>query len=179
MRQLNAGSWGRAIRTLGTLGFVSAQVACVGGAGVDAPKQATVSAPRPIVGQITPVRLDRDKLAGLGLEEYPAFSTDLVLEGGYEHRGHVFFMGDEIVVEVWEADASKLAITEPFPYDEFVTILSGKLILTDQQGTVVEYSAGESLVVPKGFTGTWHMVGNYRELVVIEKEAYVREEGSE
>ena len=128
---------------------------------------------------VSVVRLDREKLAGLGLEEYPALPAEVVLEGGSGHRGHVFFMGDEIVVEVWDADASKLAITDPFPYDEFVTILSGKLILTDEQGMSAEYSAGESLVVPKGFTGIWQMLGNYRELVVIEKEAYVREEGGE
>ncbi len=39
--------------------------------------------------------------------------------------------------------------------------------------------AGESLVVPKGFLGTWEMQGNFRELVVIEKKAYERAEGSE
>ncbi len=43
---------------------------------------------------------------------------------------------------------------------------------------MTEYSAGESLVVPKGFKGTWEMIGNYREVVVIEKEAWVREEGA-
>ena len=32
--------------------------------------------------------------------------------------------------------------------------------------------AGDSLVVPKGFSGTWEMIGNFRELVVIEKKAY-------
>jgi hypothetical protein len=126
-----------------------------------------------------PIRIDGEKLAGVGLEEYPALPSEVVLEGGSAHRGHIFFSGDEIVVEVWEADASTLAISEPFPYDEFVTILSGKLVLVDEVGTKTEYVAGESLVIPKGFLGTWQMIGNYRELVVIEKEAYVREEGGE
>jgi hypothetical protein len=27
-------------------------------------------------------------------------------------------------------------------------------------------------VVPKGFTGTWEMQGNYRELIAIERKAY-------
>ncbi len=34
--------------------------------------------------------------------------------------------------------------------------------------------AGEMVVVPRGFTGTWDMVGNYRELFVIEKQAYIK-----
>ena len=71
------------------------------------------------------------------------------------------------------------SIDEPWPYDEFIYLLSGKLILTDEKGEVTEYLAGESLVVPKGFLGIWEMQGYFRELVVIEKQAYVRSEDSE
>ncbi|MBW2715338.1 MAG: DUF861 domain-containing protein [Deltaproteobacteria bacterium] len=106
-------------------------------------------------------------------------SAEEVLEGGNGQRGDVFFVGDELAVGVWGADASTLAISEPLPYDEFVTVLSGKLILTDEQGTVTEYSMGESVVLPKGFTGTWKMVGDYREIYVIETEAYMRSDGSD
>ena len=44
--------------------------------------------------------------------------------------------------------------------------------LTDADGATQEFIAGESPIIPKGFTGTWKMVGNYRELVVIERRAY-------
>ncbi len=86
-------------------------------------------------------------------------------------------MGNELVVGIWEADASIIAITEPVDYDEFLTILSGKLILTDQHGAATEYSAGESVVVPKGFVGTRQMLGNFRDIYVMEKEAYMRDGG--
>ena len=95
------------------------------------------------------------------------------------HSYHTFFSGEEVVVEVYEAEPAKLKIDEPWPYDEFVYLLSGKLILTDAQGEVTEYVAGESLVVPKGFLGIWEMQEEFRELVVIEKEAYMRAEESE
>ena len=84
---------------------------------------------------------------------------------------------DHRVVEVYAAEPAKLKIDDPWPYDEFIYLLSGRLILTDAQGKVTEYEAGESLVVPKGFQGIWEMQGDFRELVVIEKEAYVRAEG--
>ena len=58
-------------------------------------------------------------------------------------------------------------------------IESGKLILTDTGGNRTEYVEGDSLVLPRGFTGTWEMLGNYRELVVIEKNAYERAEAAE
>ena len=51
-------------------------------------------------------------------------------------------------------------------------VLSGKLILTDADGQMQEFVAGDLLMVPKGFTGTWQMLGNYRELIVVERESY-------
>jgi uncharacterized cupin superfamily protein len=37
---------------------------------------------------------------------------------------------------------------------------------------VHEFVAGDSLVVPKGFTGIWKMLGNYRELIAVGTAAY-------
>jgi uncharacterized cupin superfamily protein len=126
-----------------------------------------------------PLRLDAEKLAGLDLEEFEPFPKEMVLSGRSKHSYHTFFSGEEVVVEVYEAEPAKLKIDEPWPYDEFIYVLSGKLVLTDAKGEVTQYVAGESLVVPKRFTGTWEMQGNFRELVVIEKKAYESAEESE
>ncbi len=131
------------------------------------------------IGAPAPVRLDADKLAGLGLEEFEPFPKEMVLSGQSKHSYHTFFYGEEVVVEVYEAEPAKLKIEEPWPYDEFILVLSGKLVLTDARGEVAEFVAGESLVVPKGFVGIWDMQGNFRELVVIEKKAYEHAEESE
>jgi len=131
------------------------------------------------IGAPAPVRLDAEKLAGLGLEEFEPFPKEIVLSGRSKHSYHTFFSGEEVVVEVYEAEPAKLKIDEPWPYDEFIYVLSGKLVLTDARGEVTQFVAGESLVVPKGFLGIWEMQGNFRELVVIEKKAYVRAEESE
>jgi uncharacterized cupin superfamily protein len=131
------------------------------------------------IGAPAPERLDAEKLAGLGLEEFEPFPKEIVLSGRSKHSYHTFFSGEEVVVEVYEAEPAKLKIDEPWPYDEFIYVLSGKLVLTDASGEVTQYVAGESLVVPKGFLGIWEMQGNFRELVVIEKKAYVRAEESE
>ena len=140
---------------------------------------AVVVAEDEMIGSPAPVRLDAEKLAGLGLEEFEPFPEEIVLSGRSRHSYHTFFSGEEVVVEVYEAQAARLKIDDPWPYDEFIYLLSGKLVLTDAKGTVTEYVAGESLVVPKGFVGIWEMQGNFRELVVIEKKAYVRSEESE
>ncbi len=47
------------------------------------------------------------------------------------------------------------------------------------EGKRTEYVEGDSLVMPRGFTGIWKMLGDYRELVVVEKNAYERAEAAE
>jgi uncharacterized cupin superfamily protein len=79
----------------------------------------------------------------------------------------------------WVRAEGSLLCLSSFSYDEFVLVLSGKLVLTDQRGVATEYVAGDSHVVPNRFQGPREMFGNYRELVVIEKNAYIRAEGEE
>ena len=129
---------------------------------------------------LTPTRMNPDKIAGLGLEEEePFIPPEDILEGAHEPRGEVLFYGDELVTLVYEDKAGTFAITQPFPYDEFVMVVSGKLTLTDDTDQVQAFAAGESVVVPKGFTGIWKMEGNYRELVAIERAAYDKAHGIE
>jgi uncharacterized cupin superfamily protein len=119
------------------------------------------------------VALDAEKLAGIGLPAEEQFiAPDDVLEGSHRPRGEVLHYGEQLITEVYEDDEATFRFAEPSPYDEFVLILSGKLILTAADGVAQEFVAGDSLVVPKGFTGTWKMLGNYRELIVIERQAY-------
>ena len=76
------------------------------------------------------------------------------------------YAGD-IISSVFEAEPSKFEM-EDIGFDEFIHVLDGTLILTDKEGHAQQFEAGDFLVLPKGFSGTWETVGNYRELVVIE-----------
>ena len=128
----------------------------------------------------TPTRMSPDKIAGLDLaKKEPFIPPEQILEGAHKPRGAPLFRGDELVIVVYEDEAGTFAITQPFPYDEFVMVVSEKLTLTDAADRVQEFAAGESVVVPKGFTGIWKMEGNYRELVAIERTAYDKESGVE
>ena len=120
-----------------------------------------------------PVRMNPDKLSGVDLpNEDPFIAPEAVIDGSHSPHGEVLFQGDELVIEVYEDGPATFAVTEPFPFDEFVLVLSGKLILTDAAGQLHEFTAGDSLVLPKGFTGSWKMLGNYRELVAVNRTAY-------
>ena len=116
----------------------------------------------------SPVSFDREILAGVGIPEggLPVPAED-ILEGDMKVRRSVLHNGEELRVVVFESTPAKAAHREPFTFDEFVYILSGKLILTESDGTRYEYTAGDALVVPKGFAGTWEMQGIYREIAVL------------
>ena len=120
----------------------------------------------------SPVRLDPDKLAGIGLTSVPpgAFA-DILVEGELNFRVATLFDGEELRVSVFESTpATTDHRNRPLDVDEFVYVLSGKLILTEPDGTVQEFTPGDALVVPLGYTGTWEMQGNYREIAVLMKK---------
>ncbi|MDE0283434.1 MAG: cupin domain-containing protein [Gammaproteobacteria bacterium] len=121
----------------------------------------------------SPIRLPEDKLAGINLGEFAPWPDEMILAGASEHTFSELFNG-EIVIGMYQARPIKLDISSPWPFDELVMVLQGELHLTesgsDETGV---YPAGSMLVVPRGFTGTWEMVGDYRELFVVEKQAYI------
>jgi uncharacterized cupin superfamily protein len=116
-----------------------------------------------------PVRLDPNKMAGLDLTAIPPDAySDILVAGALNMRVASLFEGKELSVSIFESTPAKTNHrTRPTDVDEFVYLLSGKLILTEPNGTVHEYLPGDALVLPIGFTGTWEMQGNYRELVVV------------
>ena len=59
--------------------------------------------------------------------------------------------------------------TEPWGVDEFMYFLEGSVTLTSTDGTVQVISAGESVTIPKEWTGVWETDG-YKKIWVIYSE---------
>ncbi|MEM1402126.1 MAG: cupin domain-containing protein [Pseudomonadota bacterium] len=117
-----------------------------------------------------PVAIDQELLNGKGLTkgDPEEFETDAISQedGPAAFSFHNFHAG-KIVVSVYESEPKKVRI-EGSLYDEFIQILEGRLILTPDGGGEYEFKEGDSLVVPKGYKGYWHMPEKYRELIVID-----------
>ena len=116
----------------------------------------------------SPVRLDADKMAGLDLTATGGGAyEDILVEGELKFRVATLFAGEELRVSVFESTpATTDHRTRPLDVDEFVLVLSGKLVLTEQDGTVQEFTPGQMVVLPRGYTGKWTMQGDYRELAI-------------
>lgn len=115
-----------------------------------------------------PVRLDPAKMAGLELTSIPPDAyADILVGGELNMRVATLFEGKELHASIFESTPAKTNHrTRPTDGDEFVFVLSGKLILTEPNGTAHEYLPGNALVLPMGYKGTWEMQGNYREIAV-------------
>ena len=120
-------------------------------------------------GSPAPVRFDRDKIGGLNLTAIPPDAYQQILVAGeLNMRVASLFDGKQLRASIFESTPAKTDHrTRPTDIDEFVYVLAGKLILTEPNGMRHEYVPGDSLVLPIGYTGTWEMQGNYRELVVL------------
>ena len=82
----------------------------------------------------------------------------------------------DFVVALYESMPALIDVSDPFPYDEFVTVLEGEVILTSLSGEKQAYAVGDSFLVPKGWQGTWDMPVKFREMIVIETKAWVSDE---
>jgi uncharacterized cupin superfamily protein len=112
--------------------------------------------------------MDPNKIAGLDLTSVPNDAyIDILIAGELEFNVATLFSGKELRVSIFESTpATTDHRTMPLDVDEFVLVLSGKLVLTEQDGTVQEFTPGEMVVLPLGYIGTWEMQGNYRELAI-------------
>ncbi len=98
----------------------------------------------------------------------PGFPAERVLSGNPEQSLFNQFQDPskqmlsgswDCTVGKWQADYSAKS--------EFCHILSGRVVLTDEEGTAATFSAGDSFVIPMGFAGTWEVVEPVRKLYVI------------
>ena len=77
-----------------------------------------------------------------------------------QHSGHV-----NVQVGVWEASLGKL-ILENFPFTEYVLMISGKVVVTDIKGNAKTFKAGDTFVIPKGWSGTWNVLERMKKQIV-------------
>ena len=126
---------------------------------------------------ILPIAIEQGYLEGRGLtkgdlQEFDGEEISNGEDGSSGFSTHCFHTG-KIMVSVYEAEPGKVHINGSV-YDEFVQILEGRLILTPDSGGEYEFKTGDSLVVPKGYVGGWHMPEKYRELIIVDT-AYLEE----
>lgn len=67
---------------------------------------------------------------------------------------------------IWEATAGTFEGTRD-GFDEIVVIVDGSATITEPDGTVIEIAAGDVLVTPAGWVGTWTVHEKIRKVYFI------------
>ncbi|GAB3286869.1 cupin domain-containing protein [Parahaliea aestuarii] len=68
----------------------------------------------------------------------------------------------------WHSEPGKWHIN--YTEEETCHLLEGVSIVTDEAGAATTLRAGDSFVIPRGFTGTWEVVEATRKLYTIYEE---------
>jgi len=77
----------------------------------------------------------------------------------YSDASGKFFAG------IWRSEVGKWRIS--YTEEEYCQILQGTSIIADTAGNAMTVSAGDSVVVPRGFVGTWEVVEPTQKIYVI------------
>jgi uncharacterized cupin superfamily protein len=78
------------------------------------------------------------------------------------------FVGDDprLFAGVWSADSQETLI-ESYPVDEVCLVLAGTITLTDHDGQVSEFKAGDAFAIRKGTSLTWANFPGVRKIYSI------------
>jgi uncharacterized cupin superfamily protein len=77
----------------------------------------------------------------------------------YADASEQFFAG------IWAATRGRWTVR--YTEHEFCHLLAGRVVLTNETGERMEFTRGDSFVVPAGFTGTWEVLEECRKLYAI------------
>jgi uncharacterized cupin superfamily protein len=76
-----------------------------------------------------------------------------------------FTAGRSISTGIWTAEPGILKVRS-YPVDEVFTVLSGKIEVANEDGSVVQVGPGQSCLLRKGWTGLFHTVEQTRKCFV-------------
>ena len=125
------------MRRLVKVGIVILGLTVLGGA----PVFAGAAPPIVAIDSATPAKKMKVKAPNLHVGETIVFKD--------KYPGNV-----TVQIGVWEADQFAYHIKN-YPWTEYVLMISGRVVITNDDGTQNEFRAGDTFVIPKGFTGIW------------------------
>jgi uncharacterized protein len=113
---------------------------------------------RPEVRKFDPARVT--------MQEY-YLPGEKLLHGNPKQRvwNHYTDLSEKFSAGEWYSEIGKWKIS--YTEEEYCQILEGVSVITDDDGQSVTVAAGDNLVVPRGFVGTWEVVEPTRKIYVI------------
>lgn len=86
-------------------------------------------------------------------------------DGAYATREQYLSGAGAFRVGIWESGPGVL-VTDDYPNDEYGRVLEGTLTITNADGSTADFGPGDSFVIPKGWSGRWHMKTRFKKQFV-------------
>ncbi len=115
--------------------------------------------------------LDPNGLPDSGMGEWQTMTgADLLTDAPKERNAIVFESGEEgnrlVKIGVWECEAYAEHMNS-YPYDEYMRVLDGSVIIIPDGGEAVTYKVGDSFFMPRGFKGVWKQTETMKKYFAI------------
>lgn len=122
--------------------------------------------PAALAGEaLQPIRMSKEQIAGAIFEDYEPVVTDH--GGNVTHDVEVYRTASGLFdAGMYRSGKVRAEITEPYGVHEYMHFIEGGVTLTSSDGTVTEIRAGDSVLIPQGWTGIWDTEG-YTKIYVI------------
>jgi len=115
--------------------------------------------------KISPVKISKEQIAGKIFEDYKPIIADH--NGNTTYDVEAFLSSDrQFDAGMYRSGKVKAEITKAYGVNEYMHFLEGGVTLTSSDGTVTEVKAGDSVIIPAEWTGTWDTEG-YTKIYVI------------
>lgn len=94
---------------------------------------------------------------------------DRLVEGNPRRTTHEHFLtgNGDFSAGVWACEPGAWQIAFAEGKDEFFTVISGRLRISDSAGQASEFGPGDAGVIPAGFTGTFRVLESVRKYFVV------------
>ncbi len=117
----------------------------------------------------TVIRIKKDGGAAKGLTPCSVVPVEDVLSGEPNELGEEIFetKSQALSIGTWECTPYAETLAYPGETVEFCYVLKGKVALTNPDGSVETFEAGDGYIVPAGFKGRFEVLETLRKIYVI------------
>jgi len=121
---------------------------------------------------VSVIRLSKEGQGTSGLEKCSVVPVEAVLTGAANERGEIHFeSGDgKFMVGTWECTPYAEMLVYP-DMNEYCVVISGRVALTNPDGSIEEFGTGDSYIVPMGFEGRFEVLETLRKIYVLYTES--------
>ncbi len=117
------------------------------------------------------IALSKEGLSSSAMEACSVVPPEAVLSGKAEETGamHLEAGDGKFLIGTWECTPYAELLAYPDNH-EFCVVVSGRVALTNPDGSVNEFGPGDCYIVPKGFDGKFEVLETLRKIYILYTE---------